>query len=174
MQIICQFPLKYLIFPLILILLWRTSSILGIDQSSIIQTTHDLHDLLDKDCSLNGEYNPITSKCKCDPGWKGETCAFLSLGPAPPPLDPMRGISPGVSIPDIPTWGGGASFEDGKWHLLVGSLAINMHNNSLAGYPCSFPIGQEKRLAVQHVDELFLGHCAHWHRHLRLLGCVGH
>ena len=135
MQIIGQFPLKCQIFSLFLILLGQTSCIREIGQSSIIQNSHELHDSLDKECSLNGAYNHIASKCDCDPGWKGETCAFLSLGPAPPPLNPKRGISPGVAIPDIPTWGGGASFEGGKWHLLVGSLAINMDNNSLAGYP---------------------------------------
>ena len=97
-------------------------------------------DLQDKDCSLNGIYDASKQNCKCDPGWKGDMCSILSLAPAPPPKFPSRGIVPGVAVPDVPTWGGGATFEGGKWHLLVGSLAINKHNNSLAGYPCNSKI----------------------------------
>ena len=92
------------------------------------------------DCSLNGVYDTLNRKCECDSGWKGETCSILSLAPAPPPKNPSKGVVPGVAVPDVPTWGGGAAFEDGKWHLLVGSLAINKHNNSVAGYPCNSKI----------------------------------
>ena len=94
----------------------------------------------DLDCSLNGVYDTLNRRCECDSGWKGETCSILSLAPAPPPKNPSKGVVPGVAVPDVPTWGGGAAFEDGKWHLLVGSLAINKHNNSVAGYPCNSKI----------------------------------
>ena len=93
-----------------------------------------------EECSLNGDYNFITLKCECFQGWKGDSCETLSLVPVDPLLYNESGGTPGVAIPDNPTWGGGAAFEGGKWHLIVGARAVDMHNNTQSDYPCDSKI----------------------------------
>ena len=81
-------------------------------------------------CSLNGVYNATAQTCACDAGWRGSACAVLDVLPATPPA------SYGLHNASTPTWGGGAVFEGGRWHLIVGSRAIDFANNTLADYPC--------------------------------------
>ena len=135
------FSSKYYIFYFFVILIHQSTLMVAkYASSSRPFPIQDFQVSNNEECSLNGVHNPVDSKCECDPGWKGDTCAFLSLAPAPPPLNPDQGYAPGVAIPDTPTWGGGASFEGGRWHLLVGSRAINTNNNSYAGYICNSKI----------------------------------
>lgn len=100
---------------------------------SSISIRSDAITTLPEECSLNGVYNPYTFSCECNKGWKGDTCGVIALAPAP---HTARDISPGVAIPGVPTWGGGAMYEDERWHLIVGSRAVNMHNNTLEDYQC--------------------------------------
>ena len=81
-------------------------------------------------CSLNGVHNATAQTCACDAGWRGSACAVLDVLPATPPA------SYGLHNASTPTWGGGAVFEGGRWHLIVGSRAIDFANNTLADYPC--------------------------------------
>ena len=67
-----------------------------------------------KECSLNGQWQG--SRCDCDPGWKGDSCSILDLAPADP-------LAHGCAVQSVPTWGGGAVYTDGRWHLIVGSRA---------------------------------------------------
>jgi len=81
-------------------------------------------------CGLNGGF--INGACVCDSGWHGPSCSELHLAPASP-------IAYGLQD-TLPTWGGGATFADGHWHLIVGSLAQDLGNNSLHFYPCNSKI----------------------------------
>lgn len=61
------------------------------------------------DCSLNGEC--VSSKCACDPGWAGVSCANLTLGETDPTLG--HAWSSGSW-----SWGGlPLRADDGSWHL---------------------------------------------------------
>ena len=62
-------------------------------------------------------------RCICDPGRKGDECGELDLGAASP-------VAYGLASVDTPTWGGGAVFEAGRWHLIVGSHALDVNNNT--------------------------------------------
>eukprot|EP00729_Bicosta_minor_P014653 gene14653-23843_t len=101
-------------------------------------------------CGLNGNYHTpkrkhIKAGCVCDSGWMGPSCSVLNLA-LMQPLKQQHGQQlsqqqvPGVDLPNQPTWGGGAVFEDGKWHFLVGARAVDRRNNSLDGYPCDSKI----------------------------------
>ncbi len=85
-------------------------------------------------CALNGAPDPSTGICKCNAGWKGLRCAELDVLPVP--SDGRYGLHD----PAIPTWGGGAVFEDGHWHLIVGARAIASANDSITDYPCDSKI----------------------------------
>jgi len=98
------------------------------------------YSVINRECSLNGLYNPATKSCKCHKPWKGVNCAELHLAPVESNQYTAKGITPGVNIPGLPTWGGGAKFEEGRWHLIVGARAVNLHNNTLEDYPCNSKI----------------------------------
>jgi len=67
----------------------------------------------DHTCFGNGGCE--SGACVCDIGWRGPYCSQLDLLPA-------KRSAPGIPMDGgHPTWGGSAVFEDGKWHLLVGS-----------------------------------------------------
>eukprot|EP01043_Picozoa_sp_COSAG02_P059923 COSAG02_NODE_7727_length_2873_cov_6.172275_1_plen_200_part_00 len=85
-------------------------------------------------CALNGAPDPSTGICNCDAGWHGNRCAELDVVPVP--SDGRYGLHD----PSIPTWGGGAVFEDGHWHLIVGARAIASTNDSITDYPCDSKI----------------------------------
>ena len=85
-------------------------------------------------CALNGAPDPSTGICYCDAGWQGNRCAELDVLPAP--SDGRYGLHD----PSIPTWGGGAVFENGHWHLIVGARAIASANDSITDYPCDSKI----------------------------------
>ena len=85
-------------------------------------------------CALNGVPDEATGICKCDPGWKGTRCAELNVQPAP--SDGRYGLHAHAT----PTWGGGAVFEDGHWHLIVGARAVASPNDAITDYPCDSKI----------------------------------
>ncbi len=91
---------------------------------------------ISESCGLNGFFENKT--CICDAGWKGDHCHQINLLPVRAKFE--KNELPGANIPNIPTWGGGAVFENDHWHLVVGSRAVNMHNNTLEGYPCDSQI----------------------------------
>ena len=71
-------------------------------------------------CSLNGECTS-DGLCKCDKGWKGESCGILDLSP-----QPTIAYGYGGSTPNTSSWGGGPPVFDGaKWHLYVSEIAGN-------------------------------------------------
>ncbi|KAI5300217.1 Transcription factor iws1 [Ascosphaera pollenicola] len=51
----------------------------------------------DEDCSLNGICNNATSRCTCDPGWRGTDCGILDLAPAPRKGNGYNMTSAGIS-----------------------------------------------------------------------------
>lgn len=84
-------------------------------------------------CGLNGELNASSGRCECDVGWRGSSCSEIDLLPASP-------AAFGLVDDQIPTWGGGAVFEDGHWHLIVGARAVASSNDTLTDYPCDSKI----------------------------------
>ncbi len=65
-------------------------------------------------CMGNGQC--YDGACVCDSGWKGSSCSVLDLAP-------VRDASPGWRSDQVgwrPSWGGGAIFENDKWHLIAG------------------------------------------------------
>eukprot|EP00040_Diaphanoeca_grandis_P019234 m.101357 g.101357 ORF g.101357 m.101357 type:complete len:436 (-) comp27326_c1_seq2:120-1427(-) len=85
----------------------------------------------DEACGLNGIFKGAT--CTCDQGWTGNQCSMLDLAPA--------SVSAfGVYDELNPTWGGGAVFEGGNWHMLVGSRALANTNDTITDYPCDSKI----------------------------------
>jgi hypothetical protein len=85
-------------------------------------------------CALNGAPDPSTGVCRCDAGWKGHRCAELNV------LTALSDGRYGLHDPKTPTWGGGAVFEDGHWHLIVGARAISSPDDSITDYPCDSKI----------------------------------
>jgi hypothetical protein len=72
------------------------------------------------DCSLNGECNTATGKCKCDMGWFGDYCSILDLLP----VDKAKmGLQVG-GINATSSWGGTPVHgTDGKYHLFAEVMA---------------------------------------------------
>ena len=85
-------------------------------------------------CALNGAPDPSSGVCRCDAGWKGHRCAELNVLPA------FADGRYGLHDHKAPTWGGGAVFEDGHWHLIVGARAIASPDDSITDYPCDSKI----------------------------------
>ena len=83
-------------------------------------------------CALNGELR--SGRCVCDAGWTGERCSTLDVRPVP--SDGRYGLHD----PAVPTWGGGAVWEAGRWHLIVGARAVASANDSVTDYPCDSKI----------------------------------
>lgn len=72
----------------------------------------------DLDCSFNGE--AVKGRCVCDPGWQGEFCHQLKLGPARngSGLDQLHDPSKNIS-----TWGGSVvKGDDGRWHMWASEI----------------------------------------------------
>ena len=69
-------------------------------------------------CFGNGDCNG--GLCVCDVGWRGSQCSQLDLLPA-------KRAAHGLPLNSrMPTWGGSAEFEDGRWHFFTGAKLYNM------------------------------------------------
>jgi hypothetical protein len=65
-------------------------------------------------CSLNGQVNPASGACECDPAWKGAACDELDVQHvASADAVGYRNAS------GYNSWGGNAIFEAGVWHLFA-------------------------------------------------------
>ena len=106
-------------------------------------------------CALNGAPDPDTGRCACFGGWTGPRCAELAVLPAP--SDGRFGLH----AASTPTWGGGAVFEAGHWHLIVGARAVASANDTKTDYPCDSKIvravsaGSDVTGPYEIVDTLF-------------------
>ena len=80
-------------------------------------------------CGLNGDFDTVAGRCKCNAGWRGPTCSEIDLLPASPA---RFGLHDSLT----PTWGGGAVFQSGAWHLIVGARAEGFANYTLNDYYC--------------------------------------
>ena len=82
-------------------------------------------------CGLNGDFDTVAGRCKCDAGWRGPTGSKIDL--LPKPASPAR-----IGLHDslTPTWGGGTVFQSGAWHLIVGARAEGFANYTLNDYYC--------------------------------------
>jgi len=71
-----------------------------------------------RDCSLNGAC-AADGSCACDAGWKGRQCGQLALQPVD---KSALGFSPVEGGANMSSWGGGAWFAEGAWHLWASRL----------------------------------------------------
>ena len=70
------------------------------------------------DCSMNGVC-AADGECVCDAGWGGRQCGELVLAP----VDfEVLGFNPIANGSNMSSWGGGAWFAEGAWHLWASRL----------------------------------------------------
>ena len=107
------------------------------------------------DCSLNGDCDAVSGRCKCDAGWKGPGCASLDLAP--------QTAGAMLNETNMSTWGAPAVFAEGAYHAFVSEMVDGcgitswQSNSQLTHYTARTPSGpwERKDIAVP-----LWAHCA--------------